>query len=78
MIRKRSQTGEFWVIAEDGRRFQVFEYTDFIGAPAFEHPDAVISGLKELRTADGLFLTFKGPGLFEIVGLGLLVRKIEA
>jgi len=50
----KRQTGRFVAIGDDGRQYTVFVYTNFIDAVTFENPNAVIEGLNEFRTADGL------------------------
>ncbi len=57
------KTGEFTVQGDDGRKFVIYEYTDFVRAGS-----KVLEGQKTLRTAEGLFVTQIEDGVYEIIG----------
>ncbi len=50
----QKRTGRFMATDDNGRQYNVDIYTDFVNVGNFESPNAVVEGLKELRTADGM------------------------
>ena len=72
-MKKRS--GSFSATGNDGRQYRVYIYTDFIDAGSFEDPNAVVEGLKELRTSDGMPINRRQQGEYEIVQTGVVLRS---
>ena len=68
---------EFKARAEDGRTFTIFKYQPHVPAHTLDDPDDTIPGLPYLQTAAGRTVNRCGNGTYEIVGLGLKVRKIS-
>ena len=71
----KKQTGSFRAIGNDGRQYTVYIYTDFNDAGTFEDPNAVVQGLKELRTSDGMHINRRQQGEYEIVQTGVVLRS---
>ena len=69
-------TDKFLVITDSGQKYMVYEYTNFIDAGTFQNPKAIIPGLKEFRTADGMAVNFIKEGIYKIVQLDVIARKI--
>ena len=72
----KRKTDEFFVITDSGQKYMVYEYTNFIDAGSFENPKATIHGLKEFRTSDGMAVNFVEEGIYKIVPLDVIARKI--
>ena len=71
------QTDEFDAESEDGRRFRILVYTTMIDASSMSNPNAApIEGLKRACTSDGQNCNWIDDDTFEIVGLGLQVKRI--
>ena len=68
-------TDRFITKSDDGRRFEIIEYTEYLSAGTFGDPNATVPGAKRLQTSDGLHVNFVSPGIYQIVELGLTVRK---
>ncbi len=49
----KRRTGIFTARSDDGREYRLYIYTDYVRASSFQHPSAVVEGLREIRTADG-------------------------
>lgn len=67
---------EFDVISEDGQEFHILVYREIINAGTMTDPHATIEGLKSLRTSEGYHCNWIDENNFEIVELGLKVRKV--
>jgi putative component of toxin-antitoxin plasmid stabilization module len=68
-------TGSFSATGDDGRQYEVYIYTNFIKAGTFGDPNAVVEGLKELRTSDGMAINRLQQGEYEIVQTGVVLRS---
>ena len=64
-------TDRFQVQAQDGRTFQVTEWTEMIRTD-----QGLMRGLGTLTTAEGYAVNNRGNGEYEIVVLGLSVRRL--
>ena len=72
----KRKTDEFEAHSEDGRRFFVTIYTDVINAGTLTDPNATIDGLKSARTSEGYHCNFIDQNTWEIVELGLRIRRL--
>ena len=72
------EKSRFKVRSEDGREFVVIESVGLLDVTSQSSPgmDQIESGLRRLRTTQGHVVNRKGQDEFEIVELGLRVRKI--
>lgn len=73
----------FLARSDDGEyEATIIVYQNFVEAASRNAPHAVIPGLKEARTPDGLACKFKDEDTFEIVNdpfhPGMIVRRVEA
>ncbi|WAC08899.1 MAG: hypothetical protein OS130_06880 [Thermodesulfobacteriota bacterium] len=68
----KRQTGRFLAVGDDGRRYTVYVYTDFIETG--ENQKTVVEGLKELRTSDGLTINRLKKGEYQIEQTGVILR----
>ncbi len=71
----KKQTGQFTATGDDGRRYTIYIYTDFIDAGHFGNPNAVVEGMKELLTSDGMAVNRHQKGEYQIVQTGLMLRS---
>jgi hypothetical protein len=71
----KKRTGSFRATGSDGRQYTVYIYTDFIDIGSFQNPNAVVEGLKELRTSDGMPVNRLQQGEYEIVQTGIVLRS---
>lgn len=70
-------TDEFDAESADGERFRILVYTTMIDACSMSKPNAApIEGLKRACTSDGQPCNFIDDDTFEIVELGLQVKRI--
>ena len=71
-----TQTDQFTVVTDDGRKFVVCEFRSILDAGHMEDPGhRIISKLTRLETADGYHVSRLDDGSFQIVELGLAARK---
>lgn len=66
----KEHTGSFLAYHKDGRCVNLNIYTDMINAGTFDNPKAVIPGLKEIKTDDGLSVNRLDKGKYQIVITG--------
>jgi hypothetical protein len=71
----RREMRRFEVTTDNGRRFTIVEYQDFRTSRTLGD-DITSSGPKELLTSDGERVNVKPNGIYEIVGLGLTLRRM--
>ncbi len=71
-------TGQFTAESDDGQRFEILVYTTFVEAGSFANRNAppLEGRLKTIRTADGYAVNRIDDDNFEIVQLGLRVRRV--
>jgi len=71
------QTEEFRAVSEDGRLFHLLVFTTMIDASSMSNPNAApLKGLKRVCTSDGQNCNHIGDDTFEIVELGLRVKRV--
>jgi hypothetical protein len=70
----KRHTGIFTARGDDSCRYTIYEYTEFIDAGSQDDPYAEITGLKELRTSDGMPVNFIEAGIYKIVATGVILR----
>lgn len=71
----KRQTGMFTVRGDDNQSYTIYEYTEVLDARSHDDPTATLSGLKELRTADGVPVNVLEPGVYKIVTTGMMLRS---
>lgn len=71
----RSEIGRFEVTTDNGRRFTIIESQTSRDVRALGD-NITSSGAKELFTSDGERVNVKYDGTYDIVGLGLTLRRI--
>ena len=71
----KKRTDSFSATGNDGLQYTVYIYTDFINAGSFEDPNAIVKGIKELRTSDGMLVKRRKQGEYEIVQTGVVLRS---
>lgn len=70
-------TEEFSAVSEDGRLFRLLVFTTMIDASAMSKPNAApLKGLKRVCTSDGQHCNYVDDDTFEIVELGLRVKRV--
>ena len=72
----KRKTGQFEVQADDGQRFTIVEYQNFIDVGTKDDPYITDLGLKKLRTSDDRSVYDNDDGTDGIGSLGLTVRRI--
>lgn len=74
----KRQTGSFVATGDDGREYTVYIYTEFVDAGSRRNPRAVVQGLKELRTSDGMAVNRLQKGEYQIEETGVVLRSDSA
>jgi hypothetical protein len=69
------KTGSFMTVDDDGRRYIIYIYTNFIKAGTFDDPNAVLEGMKEFRTSNGMHVNQIGKGKYKIVQTGVILTS---
>ncbi|HSB35009.1 MAG TPA: hypothetical protein VLG39_11175 [Nitrospirota bacterium] len=69
-------TDKFWVITDTGDKYIVYEYTSIADSSTFQNPNTTIPVQKELRTFNGMSVNIIEEGIYEIVQLNVIARKI--
>jgi hypothetical protein len=69
------KTDQFIGRADDGREFEILEYTDFIDTPGSGGPSD-IPGLKKYRLRNGTPVIGQGDGVYKIFPDGPIVRRV--
>lgn len=75
-VKKIQCTDEFMAEAEDGRRFRLLVYTVILDAGTASNPHATINGSKSIKTSEGDHVNYIDDLNYEIVELGIKVKKI--
>ncbi len=68
-------TGTFETVGSNGERYALYEYTEYIPAGTFGDPNAMVEGLKEFRTSEGLHVNRVGKGQYKILQTGLSLHS---
>ncbi len=76
-VKMEKRTDVFDTKSEDGREFNIHEYTDHDDATTFGNPGVTVEGNKAYRTEDGDICNKTGEDTFKIHRLNLVVRKIQ-
>jgi hypothetical protein len=72
MAKQIKRTNRFSAYDEEGRKYTIFEFTEYLDASTWGS-DKMVEGLKELRTADGIPVNRIKKGVYRIMG----VEEIE-
>jgi hypothetical protein len=67
-VKYRKQTGSFRAKDSKGNEHSIFIYTDFIDAGDLQDPNAVIPGMKCLKTRDGSSVNRIDQGRYQVIG----------
>lgn len=71
-------TDEFDVESEDGKRFHLLEHTTMVDATSLTNPNArPIPSVKTVRTSDGYLCKRIDDDNWEIIELGLKVKRVR-
>lgn len=71
-------TDEFDAESEDGQRFHIFVYTTMIDTQTMRDANSPpCEGMKEARTTEGYHCNYIDDETFEIVQLGLQVKRVK-
>lgn len=68
-------TGTFEASGSDGKEYTLLVWTDLVPAGTMTDPDAVIEGLKTLRTSDGHSVNRLEKGKYQIVQTGISLHS---
>jgi hypothetical protein len=68
-------TGIFKAEGSDSKSYTVLVFTDYMHAGTLTDPYAVVTGLKELRTSDGLAINQVRKGEYKILQTGVTLRS---
>jgi len=71
----QERTGTFRAEGSDSKTYTVVVFTDYKKAGTMTDHQAVVEGLKELRTSDGLAVNRMGKGKYKIVRTGVTLRS---
>ena len=71
---KTERTGQFTAIDEQGRTYQIIEYTKFHDTSTYGNPDNWMEGLKEYRLNDDSHVNKNSETEFEVVASGIKLR----
>ena len=71
----RRQTGTFEAVGCDNETYTVLEFTEYIAVGTLSDPHAVVEGLKELRTSEGLPLHWMRKGQYQVVSTRVVLRS---
>ena len=74
--KERRLTEQFMAKSEDGRQFNLLVYTDILDRSTFQNPTATVEGIKTIQTSEGYHVNRIDDLNYEIVELGLNVKKI--
>ena len=76
MNQNEKLTDEFDAVADDGRRYRLQVYTEILDAGASNDPTATcMPGFRRVCTSDGMDCNKVDDDTFEIISLGLTVRR---
>jgi hypothetical protein len=71
------KTEEFRAVSEDGRLFNLLVFTTMTDVSSMSNPNAAsLKGPMRVCTSDGQNCNYVGDDTFEIVGLGLRVKRV--
>lgn len=73
----KRRTGMFSAVGDDSCQYTVHILTDFIDASSHDDPRAVIKGMKELRTSDGMAVDRLQKGEYKIIQTGIILHSTD-
>ena len=77
-LKSLKETDRFIAESEDREQFTLIEYTEILDAGHSGDPNATIPGLKRLETSEGQDVNYLGDDRYEIVELGLEIKRIRS
>lgn len=69
----KKQTGRFMATGDDNNKYIINIYTNNLDNGDFQNPNAVMEGLKELRTSNGMRVNRLEKGKYQIVQTGIML-----
>ncbi len=76
-VKEKRLTEQFTAKSEDGRQFDLLVYTDILDVGTSQNPNATLEGIKTILTSDGYHVNRIDDLNYEIVELGLRVKKVR-
>ena len=71
----KRKIGQFIATDENGRRYTILIFTNFIKTGTFEDPIMEGEGTKELKTFEGMAVNRLEKGKYQIVQTGIIVQS---
>ena len=71
----KRKIGQFIATDENGRRYTILIFTNFIKAGTFENPSMEGEGIKELKTFEGMAVNRLEKDKYQIVQSGIIVQS---
>jgi hypothetical protein len=71
----KRKIGQFIATDENGRRYTILIFTNFIKTGTFENPSMEGEGTKELKTFEGMAVNRLEKGKYQIVQTGIIVQS---
>ena len=71
----KRKIGQFFATDENGRRYTILIFTNFIKTGTFENPSMEVEGIKELKTFEGMAVNRLEKGKYQIVQTGIIVQS---
>ena len=72
---KRRMIGQFIATDENGRRYTILIFTNFIKAGTFENPSMEVEGMEELKTFEGMAVNRLEKGKYQITQSGIIIQS---
>jgi hypothetical protein len=71
----RRMIGQFIATDENGRRYTILIFTNFIKAGTFENPSMEVEGMEELKTFEGMAVNRLEKGKYQIAQTGIIIQS---
>jgi hypothetical protein len=68
-------TGKFEALGSDGETYAIMVFSEQIPGGTMQDPQAVVEGMKSLRTSDGLHVNRLEKGKYKVVQTGILLHS---
>jgi hypothetical protein len=75
-MKRQVETNRFLVKADNGKKYTIVQYQEYVSAATLSDPHAEVAGLKSLFTSTGLHVNCIDPKTFKIVETNEIVRKV--
>ena len=70
------QIDQFTVKTDDGKKYEIIAYQEFISVATHDDPNGMIAGMKRLATSTGLAVNLNNDYTFEIVETHECARRV--